>query len=540
MKGSSMIKIPEQAESPHFPKNYEYQFLGQKQQIAKKLNKEAEFTALSLAKNAYQMYDYLESLGASNPNGLLIAALDYASEVLGVPSTFIQESFWTQSSLQEKEIYEASLTYNPENETKKKEEALSLANKKIEEIFSSLLEETQGDAEFFELLKQKKSKDTPLLTICYELFAQKTWQAVEKDLPEAEAAYYLFFYEENKTDYSKHVKESIRDFYEKNVKLYFQKEEKSDPELITLLENASYDLIHSYIRKKLPQLWEKNQYQKFLKEWSHNLSLSFQNLILLKSQKEEFGNVKTIPSWLNQGETIPKRVPLLFVLDEEKQSHLLPVVSDQTFIKRRDTKEDEGINLKTLFLSLSKLTKAEVVFEEGLATPSEWRSNKNLLCLNPAFPKEQVLFELAKQVFFEDVATTNQEKFIQESSIYLVFASVDLPCPSDTFEYVQQFKNESNGHTHFQSVITQVQRLGIKFIEKMKIVLHEKEEEKLFLSLEEEIEQAKNLEKLAIENVSTSKENEQTTQDSPQAMSLDELIFKAQQSTGNGENDDTK
>lgn len=58
-----MIKIPEQAESPHFPKDYEYQFLGQKQQIAKKLHKEAEFTALSLAKNAYQMYDYLESLG---------------------------------------------------------------------------------------------------------------------------------------------------------------------------------------------------------------------------------------------------------------------------------------------------------------------------------------------------------------------------------------------------------------------------------------------------------------------------------------------
>lgn len=105
---------------------------------------------------------------------------------------------------------------------------------------------------------------------------------------------------------------------------------------------------------------------------------------------------------------------------------------------------------------------------------------------------------------------------------------------------MQQFKNESNGHTHFQSVITQIQRLGLKFIEKMKTVLYEKEEEKLFLSLEEEIEQAKSLEKLAIENVSTSKENEQTNQDSPQEMSMDELIFKAQQSTGNGENDDTE
>ncbi|QQC73882.1 hypothetical protein I6I20_03720 [Lactococcus garvieae] len=538
-----MIKIPEKAESPLFPKNYEYQFFGQKQQIAKKLNKDAEFTALSLAKNAYQMYDYLESLGANNPNGLLIAALDYASKVLGVSSTFIQESFWTQSSLKEEEIYEASLTYNPENETKKKEEALSIAHKNIEELFSSLLEETQGDVEFLELLKQKKSKDTSLLTICYELFAQKAWQKLKsdfKDLPEAEAAYYLYFYEENKTDYSKHVKENIHDFYEKNVKLYFQKEEKSDPELIELLEDASYDGIHSYIEKKLPHFLEKSQYQKFLKDWSHNLSLSFQNLILLKSQKEELGNIKTIPSWLNQGETIPKGVPLLFVLDEENQSHLLPVVSDQTFIKRNATKDDSGLNLKALFLSLSKLTQAEIVFEEGLPTPSEWRSNKNLLCLNPDFPTEQVFFELAKRVFFEDVAATSQEKFIQESSIYLVFASVDIPCPSDTFEYVQQFKNESSGHTHFQSVITQIQRLGLKFIEKIKTVLHEKEEEKLFLSLEEEIEQAKSLEKLAIENVSTSKENEQTTQDSPQEMSMDELIFKAQQSTGNGENDDTE
>lgn len=538
-----MIKIPEQAESPHFPKDYEYQFLGQKQQIAKKLHKEAEFTALSLAKNAYQMYDYLESLGANNPNGLLIAALDYASEVLGVPPSLIQESFWTQHTLKEEEIYEASLTYNPENETKKKEEALSIAHKKIEELFSSLLEEAQGDVEFLELLKQKNSKNTSLLTICYELFAQKAWQKLKsdfKDLPEAEAAYYLYFYEENKTDYSKHVKENIHDFYEKNVKLYFQKEEKSDPELIGLLEDASYDGIHSYIEKKLPHFLEKSQYQKFLKDWSHNLSLSFQNLILLKSQKEELGNIKTIPSWLNQGETIPKGVPLLFVLDEENQSHLLPVVSDQTFIKRNATKDDSGLNLKALFLSLSKLTQAEIVFEEGLPTPSEWRSNKNLLCLNPDFPTEQVIFELAKRVFFEDVAETSQEKFIQESSIYLVFASVDLPCPSDTFEYVQQFKNESNGHTHFQSVITQIQRLGLKFIEKMKTVLHEKEEEKLFLSLEEEIEQAKSLEKLAIENVSTSKENEQTTQDSPQEMSMDELIFKAQQSTGNGENDDTE
>lgn len=538
-----MIKIPEQAESPHFPKDYEYQFLGQKQQIAKKLNKEAQFTALSLAKNAYQIYEYLESLGANNPNELLIAALDYASEVLGVPSTFIQESFWTQSSLKEEEIYEASLTYNPENEIKKKEEALSIAHKKIEELFSSLLEETQGDVEFLELLKQKKSKDTSLLTICYELFAQKIWQKVEsdfKDLPEAEAAYYLFFYEENKTDYSKHVKENIHDFYEKNVKLYFQKEEKSDSELIALLEDASYDGIHSYIEKILPRFLEKSQYQKFLKDWSHNLSLSFRNLILLKSQKEELGNIKTIPSWLNQGETIPKGVSLLFILDEENQSHLLPVVSDQTFIKRNATKDDSGLNLKALFLSLSKLTQAEIVFEEGLPTPSEWRSNKNLLCLKPDFSTEQVIFELAKRVFFEDVATTNQEKFIQESSIYLMFSSVDLPCPSDTFEYVQQFKNEPHGHTHFQSVITQIQRLGLKFIEKMKTVLHEKEEEKLFLSLEEEIEQAKSLEKLAIENVSTSKENEQATQDSPQEMSMDELIFKAQQSTGNGENDDTE
>ncbi|WP_285046954.1 hypothetical protein [Lactococcus petauri] len=538
-----MIKIPEKAESPLFPKNYEYQFFGQKQQIAKELNKDAEFTALSLAKNAYQMYDYLESLGANNPNRLLIAALDYASEVLGVPSTFIQESFWTQSSLKEEEIYEASLTYNPENETKKREEALSIVHKKIEELLSSLLEEAQGDVEFLELLKQKKSKDTSLLTICYELFAQKAWQKLKsdfKDLPEAEAAYYLFFYEENKTDYSKHVKENIHDFYEKNVKLYFQKEEKSDSELIALLEDASYDDIHFYIEKKLPSFFEKSQYQKFLKDWSHNLSLSFQNLILLKSQKEELGNIKTIPSWLNQGETIPKGVPLLFILDEENQSHLLPVVSDQTFIKRNAAKDDSGLNLKALFLSLSKLTQAEIVFEEGLPTPSEWRSNKNLLCLNPDFPTEQVIFELAKRVFFEDVAATSQEKFIQESSIYLVFASVDLPCPSDTFEYVQQFKNESSGHTHFQSVITQIQRLGLKFIEKMKTVLHEKEEEKLFLSLEEEIEQAKSLEKLAIENVSTSKENEQTTQDSPQEMSMDELIFKAQQSTGNGENDDTE
>lgn len=538
-----MIKIPEKAESPLFPKNYEYQFFGQKQQIAKELNKDAEFTALSLAKNAYQMYDYLESLGANNPNGLLIAALDYASEVLGVPSTFIQESFWTQSSLKEEEIYEASLTYNPENETKKKEEALSIAHKKIEELFSSLLEEAQGDVEFLELLKQKNSKNTSLLTICYKLFAQKAWQKLKsdfKDLPEAEAAYYLFFYEENKTDYSKHVKENIHDFYEKNVKLYFQKEEKSDSELIALLEDASYDDIHFYIEKKLPSFFEKSQYQKFLKEWSHNLSLSFQNLILLKSQKEVLGNIKTIPSWLNQGETIPKGVPLLFILDEENQSHLLPVVSDQTFIKRNAAKDDSGLNLKALFLSLSKLTQAEIVFEEGLPTPSEWRSNKNLLCLNPDFPTEQVIFELAKRVFFEDVAATSQEKFIQESSIYLVFSSVDLPCPSDTFEYVQQFKNESSGHTHFQSVITQIQRLGLKFIEKMKTVLHEKEEEKLFLSLEEEIEQAKSLEKLAIENVSTSKENEQPTQDSPQEMSMDELIFKAQQSTGNGENDDTE
>jgi hypothetical protein len=538
-----MIKIPEQAESPHFPKDYEYQFLGQKQQIAKKLNKEAQFTALSLAKNAYQMYNYLESLGANNPNGLLIAALDYASEVLGVPPSLIQESFWTQDPLKEEEIYEASLTYNPENETKKKEENLSLAKVKIEKLFSSLLEETQGDVEFLERLEQKKTQDSSPLASCYKLFAQKAWQVVEQDfknVPEAEAAYYLFFYEENKQDYSKQFKEKIYDFYEKNVKPYFQKEEKSDPELIELLEDASYDGIHSYIEKKLPHFLEKSQYQKFLKDWSHNLSLSFQNLILLKSQKEELGNIKTIPSWLNQGETIPKGVPLLFVLDEENQSHLLPVVSDQTFIKRNATKDDSGLNLKALFLSLSKLTQAEIVFEEGLPTPSEWRSNKNLLCLNPDFPTEQVFFELAKRVFFEDVAATSQEKFIQESSIYLVFASVDIPCPSDTFEYVQQFKNESSGHTHFQSVITQIQRLGLKFIEKIKTVLHEKEEEKLFLSLEEEIEQAKSLEKLAIENVSTSKENEQTTQDSPQEMSMDELIFKAQQSTGNGENDDTE
>lgn len=538
-----MIKIPEQAESPHFPKDYEYQFLGQKQQIAKKLHKEAEFTALSLAKNAYQMYDYLESLGANNPNGLLIAALDYASEVLGVPPSLIQESFWTQHPLKEEEIYEASLTYNPENETKKKEENLSLAKVKTEKLFSSLLEETQGDVEFLERLEQKKTQDSSPLASCYKLFAQKAWQVVEQDfknVPEAEAAYYLFFYEENKQDYSKQFKEKIYDFYEKNVKPYFQKEEKSDSELITLLEDASYDDIHFYIEKKLPRFLEKSQYQKFLKDWSHNLSLSFQNLILLKSQKEELGNIKTIPSWLNQGETIPKGVPLLFVLDEENQSHLLPVVSDQTFIKRNATKDDSGLNLKTLFLSLSKLTKAEIVFEEKLPTPSEWRSNKNLLCLNPDFSAEQMVFELAKQIFFEDVAATSQEKFIQESSIYLVFASVDLPCPSDTFEYVQQFKNESNGHIHFQSVITQIQRLGLKFIEKMKTVLHEKEEEKLFLSLEEEIEQAKSLEKLAIENVSTSKENEQTTQDSPQEMSMDELIFKAQQSTGNGENDVTE
>lgn len=536
-----MIKIPEKAESPFFPKNYEYQFLGQKQQIAKKLNKDAEFTALSLAKNAYQIYNYLESLGAKNPNGLFIAALDYAGEVLGVLPIIIQESFWTQIPLKEEKIYEASLTYNPENETKKKEEALSLANKKIEEFFSSLLEETQGDVEFLELLKQKKSKDTSLLTICYELFAQKTWQNVEsdfKDVPEVEAAYYLFFYEENKQAYSKHVKENIQDFYEKNVKLYFQKEEKSDSELIGLLEDASYDGIHSYIEKKLPHFLEKSQYQKFLKDWSHNLSFSFQNLILLKSQKEELGNIKTIPSWLNQGETIPKGVSLLFVLDEENQSHLLPVVSDQTFIKRMATKDDSGLNLKALFLSLSKLTQAEIVFEEGLPTPSEWRSNKNLLCLNPDFPTEQVIFELAKQIFFEDAATTSQEKFIQESSIYLMFSSVDLSCPSDTFEYVQQFKNESNGHTHFQSVISQVQRLGFKFIEKLKAVLHEKENEKLFLSLEEEIEQAKQLEKLAIDNVSTSKENEHPTQDTSKEMSMDELIFNAQQATGNGDDDD--
>lgn len=103
------------------------------------------------------MYDYLESLGANNPNGLLIAALDYASEVLGVPSTFIQESFWTQHPLKEEEIYEASLTYNPKNETKKKEENLSLAKVKIEKLFSSLLEETQGDVEFLERLEQKKN-----------------------------------------------------------------------------------------------------------------------------------------------------------------------------------------------------------------------------------------------------------------------------------------------------------------------------------------------------------------------------------------------
>ncbi|WP_270341093.1 hypothetical protein [Lactococcus petauri] len=354
-----MIKIPEQAESPHFPKDYEYQFLGQKQQIAKKLHKEAEFTALSLAKNAYQMYDYLESLGANNPNGLLIAALDYASEVLGVPSTFIQESFWTQHPLKEEEIYEASLTYNPKNETKKKEENLSLAKVKIEKLFSSLLEETQGDVEFLERLEQKKTQDSSLLASCYKLFAQKAWQVVEqdfKDVPEAEAAYYLFFYEENKQDYSKQFKEKIYDFYEKNVKPYFQKEEKSDPELIGLLEDASYDGIHSYIEKKLPQFLEKSQYQKFLKDWSHNLSLSFQNLILLKSQKEELGSIKTIPSWLNQGETIPKGVPLLFILDEENQSHLLPVVSDQTFIKRSAAKDDSGLNLKALFLRLSKLT----------------------------------------------------------------------------------------------------------------------------------------------------------------------------------------
>lgn len=544
-----------------FPEDYESKNAVKKRKLAQRLKIETELTALDIALNAHNIYEYLKQAGVAQPNSAFVQVFQYASDTLDVPYDVIDEAFFTQTPLDEKDLFDVSLLFNP-NAKIPEETDLPLVPITIDfySICLSLFEKLPHS--FWEqyvksnVFLPKENLEAYNLELLLQGFLQEVWLKIKSDvgtldkqeLENRRQMFLAYFYQNNQKFYRKETQKMLLDSFQTYLESLSKKGLKVDEEFSAKIKIGDPLIIQSLIFERLDDWTVTENYQRFLRSIPKTKNLSLINKLLLLYQRSEGIETKEINDWIRENRVLKKDAQPIFLfgekamkvdretgeisqersmsLNDEKPLPIIPY-----FVKSdtdgRELEKEVALAPSKIFVTLETIAKEPIVFEE-IEVP---QVDTHMIRLKTGQTEEQTIQDLIKCMVEKEKRSIDSITRFENQSIASVVLSVfDCePLPID-FTILENLRTLNNGKVKLQQLFTNVIHRSEGFLEKFELGLAGKEIEKIRQTFSEEIEYAKNLQKLAMANVATDKENSaEKKSDTPFTMGM--FIQKSKESS---------
>lgn len=542
-----------------FPEDYESQNALKKRKLLQLLNVETEISALDIAFNAHNIYAYLKQMGVEKPNSVFIKLFQYASDTLGIPYDVIDEAFFTQTPLDEKKLFDFSQRFNP-NAKIPEEKELPVVPITIDfySICISLIEELPDDfwAQFLRSEKSysKENIESYNLEKLLQGFLQEVWLKVKVDidfsdkkkLEDTRLMFLAYFYQNNQKYYRIETQEMLLVHFQERLTRN-TKVRKVDNELYNKLKEGDSEIIQSWIYERLNDWTIAKNYQRFLRSIPKTKNLSVMNKLLLLYQYPEGIETKEVSEWIKENRNLKKDAQPVYLFGERRteidtetgeflqgrsvelnEETLFPLIP--YFVKSdtegREVEKQVKFTPSHIFTALESLVEIPIVFEDLEMS----KSDNYTIRLKSGQSEEQTIRDLIICILEKEKKSSDSIIRFENSGVATVLLYVfDLePMPID-FSVLENLRTLDNGKIKLQQLFVNIIHRSESFLEKIEVEFADKKTEKIRQTFEEEIEYAKNLQKLAMENVATDKENNaEKNSDTP--FSMDEFLQKTKES----------
>ncbi|EPH88390.1 hypothetical protein D922_04010 [Enterococcus faecalis 06-MB-DW-09] len=548
-----------------FPDNYEAANIAKRKKLARSINLKNEMSALDIALNAHNIFDYLKNLGVEKTNSVFVSLFQYAAEALGVPYEVIEEAFFTQTPLSEKELFEVSPLFNPNAKiVEKKDLPIVPITIDFYSMCLTLLEELP-----FSFWKQYLREDALLPEIkldAYDLenllqgFVQQIWvrtkESVGKpegnEIEKARQMFLAYFYRNDQKYYRKETQDMLLGLLENKLAEQAEQDFIIDDHLQELLEEGDSNSICSYVMDHLNDWTEEKNYHRFLRSVQKTKNLSLMNQLLLLYQRAEAVESKEVHDWIRENRTLKNNAEPVFLFGgiqqkvnsetgeilKEKQT----VLTQNTFVPivpyfektetqgKEETKKIEK-SPKEVFAILEKMVNLPIVFEEREKSSLE----DNTIRLKSNQGEAHTLGDLIVCLLEKEKRSSEEIIRFENESIASIVMTVFCfnPLPLN-LSVLTQLRSLNTGKVKLQQLFTDVIVRSDKFLQKIAEHMYEKEIDPVRPTLEEEIRRARESQSRAMENVATDKANKREEQTGP-SVTLEELVNNVQ---GKSESDD--
>lgn len=544
-----------------FPEDYESKNAVKKRKLAQRLKIETELTALDIALNAHNIYEYLKQVGVAQPNSAFVQVFQYASDTLGVPYDVIDEAFFTQTPLDEKDLFDVSQLFNPNAKIPEETDLplvpitidfYSICLSLFEKLPHSFWEQYVKSNVFF----PKENIEAYNLELLLQGFLQEVWLKIKSDidtldkqeLENRRQMFLAYFYQNNQKFYRKETQKMLLDSFQTYLERLSKKGLKVDEEFSAKIKIGDPLIIQSLIFERLDDWTVTENYQRFLRSIPKTKNLSLINKLLLLYQRSEGIETKEINDWIRENRVLKKDAQPIFLfgekamkvdretgeisqersmsLNDEKPLPIIPYFVKSDTDGRELEKEVDLVPSK-IFVTLETIAKEPIVFEEIEVS----QVDTHTIRLKTGQTEEQTIQDLIKYMVEKEKRSIDSITRFENQSIASVVLSVfDYePLPID-FTILENLRTLNNGKVKLQQLFTNVIHRSEGFLEKFELGLAGKEIEKIRQTFSEEIEYAKNLQKLAMANVATDKENSaEKKSDTP--FTMDMFIQKSKESS---------
>lgn len=548
-----------------FPDNYETANIAKRKKLARNINLKNELSALDIALHAHDIFAYLKKHDVEKPNSSFVSLFQYAAEALGVPYEVIEEAFFTQTPLSEKELFEVSPLFNPNAKIIENQD-LPIVPITIDFYSMCLTLFEELPVSFW---KQYLREDALLPEIkldAYDLekllqgFVQQIWlrtkesigQPKGNEIEKARQMFLAYFYRNDQKYYRKETQDMLLALLENKLAEQAEHDFTIDDHLQRLLAEGDSNSICSYVMDHLNDWTEEKNYQRFLKSVPKTKNLSLINQLLLLYQRAEAVESKEVHDWIRENRTLKNNAEPVFLFGgnqqkvnsetgeilKEKQTLLtqntfVPIVPyfEKTETQGKEETKKIEKSPKDVFAILEKMANLPIVFEEREKSSLEdytIRLKSNQEEAHTLCDLVVCLLEKEKRSSEEIIRFENESI---ASIVMTVFCFNPLPL---NLGVLTQLRSLSNGKVKLQQLFTDVIVRSDKFLQKVAEHMYEKEIESVRPTLEEEIRRARESQSRAIENVATDKANKREEKTGP-SVTLEELVNNVQ---GKSESDD--
>lgn len=521
-----------------FPNDYEETNKFKKRKLLKSINSDDEVTALSIARNAHRIYDYLEELGVERPNATFVEAFQYVCSTLDVPYNIIDEAFYTQTPLTEKDLFDVSHKFNPEAKPRKTIDLPSIPitidfYTTVTEIFAQL------PLSFFQQFKKNKALAFQADITHFELekllqsLLQKVWIATKEELPnhkettveKARQMFLAYFYSNDQTVYRRETQDMLLESLEHRLESLLENNFVIDEHLKQLLEDNNSVDTSKFIMTRLKDWTTEKNYKRFLTSVSKTRNLSLMNRLLLLYQREEAMETKEAHDWIKEHRSLKKEAQPIFLFGEN--SHIVDVETGEIlsnnkialdhyeqlplvpYFEKVDTDgRTESVEIpkqaSELFVALDKMSQHKIIFE-NTDTPTFDEYSIHLVSGQTEKQTLQDLFLCLMRIEKNEKDDLVRLENKSVAGILLMTFGLD-PLPIEV-EVLTELQTLKGGETKIQKLMTDIISRSENFLETVEPYFTEKEMIKIRPTLEEEIKKAKEQQAQAMTIVATEKEN---------------------------------